>query len=68
MIFMEDLIMKNLPTLNFVEIVCLYLLFDVKKSLNKLSAAIEKLSDKVDKIERLELKVDSLEKELKKLL
>lgn len=65
---LEDFIMKNLPTLNFVEIVCLYLLFDVKKSLNKLSAAIEKLSDKVDKIERLEQKVEGLETELKKLL
>jgi len=51
---MEDLILKCLDKFNFIEIVCLYVLFDVNKSLKKLSDTIEKLSDKVDKIEKLE--------------
>ena len=65
---MEDLVSQNFHNLNFVEIVCIYLLFDVKKSLNKLSSAIDNLSAKVNKIDRLELKIEALEKELHKLL
>lgn len=59
--------LQYLPNLSFVEIVCLYLLFDVKKSLNKLSTAIDKLSDKVDKIDRLENEIRELKFKVDKL-
>lgn len=59
--------LQYLPNLSFVEIVCLYLLFDVKKSLNKLSTAIDKLSDKVDKIDRLETEIRELKFKVDKL-
>ena len=65
---MEDWIFNHLPNLNFVEIVCLYLLFDVKKSINKLSCAIDKLTDKVDKVDKLENEVRELRFKIEKIL
>lgn len=55
-----DNFIQYLPNLSFVELVCLYLLFDVKKSINNLSRAIDKLSDKVDKVDRLESEIREL--------
>lgn len=55
-----DNLIHYLPNLSFVEIICLYLLFDVKKSINNLSRAIDKLSDKVDKVDRLEAEIREL--------
>ena len=62
--FVEELLLQHLPNLNFIEVICLYVLFDVKKSLNKLASSIDNLSEKVNKIEKIESQVTELKFEL----
>lgn len=57
---MEDLIIHTLTNLGFPAAICFYTLFGVNKSLQKLSATIDRLSDKVDKIDKLESELREL--------
>ena len=61
---MEEILLQHLPNLNVVEVICLYVLFDVKKSLNKLASSIDNLSEKVNKIEKIESQITELKFEV----
>ena len=54
---MEETIVTALGNLGVPAAVCFYTLFVVNKSLNNLTIAINKLSEKVDKVDRLEKEI-----------
>ena len=65
---MEDIIIKIFSDIGVPAAVCFYTLIVINRSMLKLTDAINKLGDKVDKIDKLELKVELLEKAIQKLL